>query len=145
MSPPPLDVVRGVPLFAGLPEADLEAVAALFGEQTFPAGATITREGERGARVLAFFVITEGAAEVAQGAARVATLGPGDHFGEIGLFEDVPRTATVTAASDLTCLTLAAWRFRPFLEANPQVAVRLLEEMARRLEELRELARQAGG
>ncbi len=140
MASAPVDLLAGIPIFAGLERPDLEALAERFGEQVFPAGAVITREGECGARVLAFFVITRGSATVSKTARRVATLGPGDYFGEIALFEDVPRTATVTAHTDLTCLTLSAPEFRPFVEANPAIGWRMLSTMALRLAELRALS-----
>ena len=128
-----VDVLRKVPLFAGLEGPDLERLAGVLREHTFPEGAVITREGERGARVLAFFVIAEGTASVVVGGEAKAPLGPGDHFGEIGLFYDEPRSATVSADSDLRCYALGAWEFRPFVEANPQVAWPIMETMAQRL------------
>ena len=88
------------------------------------------REGERGARVLAFFVIAEGSASVTVGGETKAVLGPGDHFGEIGLFYDQPRTATVIAEADLRCYALSAWDFRPFVEAHPQIAWQSIETNA---------------
>jgi CRP/FNR family cyclic AMP-dependent transcriptional regulator len=130
-----VDFLRKVPLFAGLAEPELERLAGLLREHTFPQGAPITREGERGARVLAFFVIAEGTASVVAGGEPKAPLGPGDHFGEIGLFYDEPRSATVTADSDLRCYALSAWEFRPFVESNPQVAWPIMETMAQRLAE----------
>jgi CRP-like cAMP-binding protein len=130
-----VDVLRKVPLFAGLGGPELERLAGLLSEHTFSEGAVITREGERGARVLAFFVIAEGTASVVVGGEAKAALGPGDHFGEIGLFYDEPRSATVSADSDLRCYALGAWEFRPFVEANPQVAWPIMETMAQRLAE----------
>ena len=62
-----------------------------------------------------------------------AVLGPGDHFGEIALFYDEPRTAMVTADTELRCFALGAWEFRPFVEANPQIAWPIMESMAQRL------------
>lgn len=128
-----VDFLRKVPLFAGLERPDLERLAGVLKTHTFPEGAVITREGQRGVRVLAFFVIAEGTASVVVGGETKAPLGPGDHFGEIGLFYDEPRSATVSAASDLSCYALSAWDFRPFVEANPQVAWPIMETMAQRL------------
>jgi CRP/FNR family transcriptional regulator, cyclic AMP receptor protein len=128
-----IDALRQVPLFAGCEGAELERLVGQFKEHTFSRGAAVTREGERGPRVLAFFVIAEGRASVAVGGETKALLGPGDHFGEIGLFYDQPRTATVTAEADLRCYALGAWDFRPFIEANPQIAWPILEKMAERL------------
>jgi len=124
-----------VPLFADLDDAELAQVGDRFGEHTFPAGTTITTEGQRGARVLAFFVILDGTASVTKGGQELATLGPGDHFGEIALFLDVPRTATVAARTDLRCLAASSWDFRPLLEEESPIAYRLLGAMAQRLYE----------
>ena len=96
-----VDILSQVPLFSELEREELERLAGQFREHTFPQGAVVTREGERGPRVLAFFVIAEGRASVSVGEDTKAVLGPGDHFGEIGLFHDQPRTARVTAVSDL--------------------------------------------
>ena len=128
-----VDFLRKVPLFAGLEGPDLERLAGVLKAHTFPEGAVITREGQRGARVLAFFVIAEGTASVVVSGETKAALRPGDHFGEIGLFYDEPRSATVSAGSDLRCYALSAWDFRPFVEANPQIAWPMLETMAQRL------------
>jgi CRP-like cAMP-binding protein len=65
----------------------------------------------------------------------VATLGPGAHFGEIALIDRRPRTATVTARTDLRTFGLPVFVFRPFVEARPAVAWKLLEAMADRLAE----------
>lgn len=127
------DALSRVPLFAGLEPEELGQLAGRFREHTFPAGSAITREGERGARILAFFIITAGTATVTRGETAIASLGPGDHFGEIALFHDVPRNATVTADADLSCLALSSWEFRPFVEAHPMVAWQLLETMSVRL------------
>ena len=64
----------------------------------------------------------------------VGTLGAGDSFGEIALIDRRPRTATVTATSDLRTYGLPVFVFRPFVESRPQVAWKLLEAMADRLE-----------
>ena len=128
-----IDALRQVPLLACLERAELERLSPQFKERTFPQGAAVTREGQRGARVLAFFVVAEGTASVTVGGEAKAVLGPGDHFGEIGLFYDEPRTATVIAETDLRCYALSAWDFRPFVEANPQIAWPIMETMAERL------------
>lgn len=137
LSSPPVAVeveaLSHVPLLAGLEREELERLAGQFREHTFPKGTVVTREGERGPRVLAFFVIAEGRAAVIVGGERKTVLGPGDHFGEIGLFYDQPRTARVTAETDLRCYALGAWDFRPFVEANPQIAWPIMESMAQRI------------
>lgn len=128
-----VDILSQVPLFSELEREELERLAGQFREHTFPQGAVVTREGERGPRVLAFFVIAEGRASVSVGDDTKAVLGPGDHFGEIGLFHDQPRTARVTAVSDLRVYAMGAWDFRPFVEANPEIAWPIMESMAQRI------------
>ena len=58
-----------------------------------------------------------------------ATLGPGDHFGEIALIDDGTRSASIVAATDLLCYGMTPWEFRPFVEEYPQVAWALLRRL----------------
>ncbi|MBW3592478.1 MAG: cyclic nucleotide-binding domain-containing protein [Actinobacteria bacterium] len=128
--PAPVETLRNVPLFADFGPKELERLAREFKERTFAEGSSVTREGSTGT---GFFVIAEGNADVHVGGERTGTLGPGDHFGEIALIDDLPRSATITAATDLRCYGLTSWEFRPFVEEHPQVAWTLLQTLARRL------------
>ena len=130
MSKPTPDLLRNVRLFSDLDEKDLQSLADEFNERRFSAGDKIALEGEGG---LMFFVVESGEASVEVQGEEVATLGPGAAFGEIALINRSPRTATVTAVSDLKTYGLPVFVFRPFVEARPQVAWRLLETMADRL------------
>jgi CRP-like cAMP-binding protein len=132
-----LDMLARVAALDGLSQPELRQVAEIFRELVFEPGSIVIREHERGARVLAFFVVVEGEAAVARAGEPLATLRAGDHFDEMALFSDSPRTATVTATTELRCLALSSWEFRSFVEAHPPVAWRLLETMAARLEGLR--------
>jgi CRP-like cAMP-binding protein len=80
-----------------------------------------------------FFVVESGEASVEVQGEEVATLGPGAAFGEIALIDRRPRTATVTAISDLKTYGLPVFVFRPFVEARPELAWKLLESLADRL------------
>ena len=72
--------------------------------------------------------------EAASGhAAHTATLGRGDHFGEIALIDEGVRAATVTATSELVCHGLTFWEFRPLVESNGSIAWKLLQALAKRL------------
>jgi hypothetical protein len=125
-----VEVVHEIPLFAELDQAQVESVTQLFKERRFAAGETVAKEGAGGA---AFFIIRSGEASVTvRGQARPA-LGPGDYFGEIALIDGGERTATVTAVTDLVCLGLTYWDFRPFVENHPAVAWGLLQSLAARL------------
>jgi CRP-like cAMP-binding protein len=125
----PVEALRQVPMFSNLDEKDLDQLARQMHERRFPEGAEVTTEGSTGA---GFFVIAEGNADVSIGGQHRATLGPGDHFGEIALIDDGVRSASIMAATDLLCYGLTPWEFRPFVEEHPQVAWALLETLARR-------------
>ena len=130
MSKPSTALLRNVRLFSDLDEHDLESLAAEFNERTFDAGQKVALEGEGG---LMFFVVESGELSVEQHGEAVATLGPGSSFGEIALIDRRPRTATVTAVTDVKAFGLPVFVFRPFVEARPEVAWKLLEAMADRL------------
>lgn len=130
MAKPTPELLRNVSLFSDLDEKDLRSLAEEFSERRFSAGDTISMEGEGG---LMFFVVESGEATVEVHGEEVGTLGPGSAFGEIALIDRRPRTATVTARSDLKTYGLPVFVFRPFVEARPQVAWKLLEAMADRL------------
>jgi len=91
-------LLRGVPLFAVLPEHVVEFLSKSSTIVTAAAGETIFREGDPGDR---FYVIERGEVEILG-----RTFGPGEGFGEIALLRDVPRTAAVTAISDVSLVAL---------------------------------------
>ena len=62
-----------------------------------------------------------------------ATLSSGDYFGEIALIDEGTRSATITAATDVTAYGMTSWEFKPFVEDHPQVAWALLKTLAQRL------------
>jgi CRP-like cAMP-binding protein len=130
MAKPSPALLRNVPLFSDLDERDLESLAEEFNERRFSAGDTVALEGEGG---LMFFVVESGELSVEVHGDAVSTIGPGAAFGEIALIDRRPRTATVTAATDVKAYGLPVFVFRPFVEARPQLAWKLLEAMADRL------------
>jgi CRP/FNR family transcriptional regulator, cyclic AMP receptor protein len=130
MAKPSPDLLRKVPLFSGLDDKELASLADEFNERRFSPGDSIALEGEGG---LMFFVVESGEATVEVHGEEVGKLGPGSAFGEIALIDRRPRTATVTAQSELTTFGLPVFVFRPFVEARPEVAWKLLEAMADRL------------
>jgi len=95
-------------------------------------GDVVIREGEPGDR---FYVIEQGEVRVTRGGADLATLGPGDFFGEIALLRDVPRTATVVAGEPATLRALDREHFLAAVTGSPAGAVALATEMDRRLGE----------
>ena len=126
----PYGFLRGVELFSDVSDKDLRVIAASMRRRAFAAGEHIVSEGEGG---VGFFFVETGSVAVTANGARRATLGPGDHFGEIALLAGAHRTATVSADSDLVCWAMPAWNFRPLVREQPSVTVKLLERMARQL------------
>ena len=123
------DDLARVPLFSGLSSRQLKKLASSFRERTYGSGITIVREAQMSG--VGFFVIVDGTATVSIDGGAVRKLGAGDYFGEIALLADAPRTASVTAETDLTCWGLVSWAFRPIVEANGPIAWKLLQAMAR--------------
>jgi phosphoenolpyruvate synthase/pyruvate phosphate dikinase len=126
----PVDALRRVQLFAELERRELEEIARLLKERRFPKGETVIIEGSGGA---AFFLIASGEAIVSIRGAEQATLREGDYFGETALIDGGPRSATVTAATDLVCYGLTFWEFGPLVQGNAAIAWKLLQALAKRL------------
>lgn len=121
---------RSVPLFRGLEDSELKAIANLSKEMTFRAGETIVKEGDAG---LGFYVIVDGQAEVRRKGKKVADLRRGNFFGEMSLFDDQPRSADVIATEPTKCQVLLRWNFWSLVSKNKKVVRGLFAEMARRL------------
>ena len=117
-----------VPLFSGLSQRQLRRLAKDFRDRRVPAGAVLAKQGEMSGA--AFFVIAEGEAAVTVDGTRVGTLGPGDHFGELGMISESERTATVEALTPMRCHTIQFWHFRAFAKKNPDVTWKLLQHVA---------------
>jgi MFS family permease len=112
---PEVGLLRNLPIFAPLPLAVTELLAAEMEPRSFPAGAVVMREGEAGDD---FHVIVKGTAAVSVRGVPRPTLGAGDCFGEIALLRDVPRTATVTAVQPLRTLSLGREQFLTAVTGN---------------------------
>ena len=125
-----VDLLKGVPLFAGCSKADLQRIASLADELDLGAGATLIREGERGRE---FLVIVDGTVRVTKRGKKVRDLGSGDFIGEIALVSDVPRTATVTATSPVRLLVVTDRAFRGLIEEMPSIATKVLQSLGERL------------
>jgi CRP/FNR family cyclic AMP-dependent transcriptional regulator len=122
--------VRQVPLFESCSQRELRAISGVVKEVSHPKGTTIAKEGDPG---VGLFIIVDGEAEVTIGGKRMAILRRGDFFGEIALLDGGPRSATVTARTDMRLLGLTEWVFRGLIQEHPTIAVRTLESMAGRL------------
>lgn len=130
MAKPSVDLLQHVPLFAGLDRRELGQMADSFKVREYAAGDTLATEGQSG---VGFFVIESGEATVSVHGDEVGRLKAGDHFGEVALIDEGARTATVTADTALVCYGMTFWEFRPIVEANSQIAWKLLQALAKRL------------
>jgi CRP-like cAMP-binding protein len=133
--------IAGTALFRGLSQAELDRLEKVAHRRHYDPGAVIVQEGQGG---IAFFVVINGEAQVARqgtdGALHeLRKIGPGEVFGEMALFSDRPRTATVTAIVPTECLALHRLEFLDELRRSPEVALRLLDTLAVRLSEAYDL------
>jgi CRP-like cAMP-binding protein len=126
----PVDLLRRVPLLAGLSDEDRAALAARFRERVYDAGAPVTTRGGTGA---GFFVIAEGEAIVGSPDRPTARLGRHDFFGEVALIDGGRRSADITAATNMRCWGISQGEFRAFVKQHPEVAWALLEVLVARL------------
>ena len=124
------EMLKKVPLFAGLDGRELDQIAASMRERRVSSGDVVLEQGAGGA---GFFVVAEGEAGVTVDGKAVGTVGPGDYFGEIALLTGSDRTATVTARTDMLCYGMTSWDFKPLVESNSAIAWKLLTAMAQKL------------
>ena len=110
LAPAGIDLLRGIPMLALLPERIIERLARSLVKVELKAGDVVVKEGDEGDR---FYVVESGTLEVSRDGEHVAEIGPGGSFGEIALLRDVPRMATVTASSVVALLALDRRHFIP--------------------------------
>jgi CRP-like cAMP-binding protein len=122
--------ISGVPLFSGFSKRHLQQLAARTDVVDYAPGDRIVEAGLLGE---ALFVILEGQAKVMRGGRRVATLVPGDFFGELSAIDGGPRTATVIAETPLRALRLFRRTLLKMLTSEPALGLKMLDEMVRRL------------
>ncbi|MEW5991979.1 MAG: cyclic nucleotide-binding domain-containing protein [Chloroflexota bacterium] len=131
-------LLAACPLFRGVGPDGIAALAGRATEVDFPAGHVIARQGEIGT---GFFVVVAGSVRVVRDAVVLASLGPGEFFGELSVLDGRPRNAMVAAETATTCLAIASWDFEAILLANPALALAILRGLAARLREATEAIR----
>lgn len=129
------DMLSEVPLFQGLSKRHLHKLAHAVKAVRFSAGRVIVKEGSSGTM---FFVIVNGKASViSESANRVLTrFGPGEFFGELALLDGGPRSATVVAETAVDALQLSRKAFRDLVVSEPEVGLKIMEDLARRVRSL---------
>lgn len=132
---PDVELLRRVTVFSVLTDEERERFAVSASRSEHALGEALTEQGVLGHR---FHLIVEGAAEVVRDGEELATLGPGDFVGELGLLGGGASTATVRCTAPTMCLTIQREEFWAVLEEEPAIALRILEVVCRRLvQELR--------
>ena len=121
--------LRSVALFDGIADTDLALVAEHMETRPVAAGEHLARQGASG---YFFFVILDGTCEVTRGGQPVATLGPGQFFGETAILETTRRTATVTATSPMTVGALFGADFAKLASDSPELHARIAQVIAER-------------
>lgn len=124
------DVLLQVPLFQGMTDRALEALAAMATEVAFEQGATLTREGDEGD---AFYLLLEGRTSVSRGNRVVREMGANEFFGEISLIDGRPRTATITALTPIRAVEIRRPGFQELLDRFAAVRLSLLMALAERI------------
>jgi len=141
-----VELLGRVPIFATLGRSDLEEIARVAVPRTFEAGAVVFREGDRSDTC---YIVHWGHCRAIREhpggrTITLATFGPGEIFGELALIEEERRSATVEATEPLQVVGVLGADMRRVLQDHPQIAMRLLVALARRLRETNErLARQS--
>jgi nitrite reductase/ring-hydroxylating ferredoxin subunit len=133
--------LAAVPLFAALDAASIDGLLAFTFRRTFQPGEVIVEEGATGNGL---YVVVAGQVEVVKGLGsprphRAAVLGPGEPFGEMALLGDWKRSASIRALEESDCLGMDRWVFLAHLQREPQLAIRLLQVLARRLADTSEM------
>jgi CRP-like cAMP-binding protein len=128
-----LDHLASIPLFSACSKRDLEKIARASSEIEVEAGRVLCEQGDTGREA---FVIIEGKAGVKRNKRKIATLTPGDAFGELSLLDHGPRTASVEAETPMTLLVLSAREFTGVLDEVPGLNHKLLAVLASRVREL---------
>jgi CRP/FNR family cyclic AMP-dependent transcriptional regulator len=121
-----------IPIFSECSNKELKAISRLVTPVEVRAGKVLTTEGDVGRE---FMIIASGTATVKRNGRKVATLGPGDFFGELAVLAGVPRTATVTAETDMVVEALNRQEFSSLLDESPALAKKILLGAVKRLYE----------
>jgi CRP-like cAMP-binding protein len=130
-----IDLLRSVPLFADLEEGELERFSHVAVPRSFPAGTRVFHEGDSSD---ACYIVSEGSFRVTREhsdgrAITLATLGPGEIFGELAMLDGDKRSASAESITDGTLLALPANDVRSLLARNPEIALKLVAGLVRRL------------
>ena len=123
-------LLKSTPVFANTSEKSLESMIKSAVEKTVSPGEKVVQQGQGG---VGFYLILDGKAEVIKDGKKLAELEAGNFFGELGVIDGQPRTADVVAITETKCWILSQWAMKSIIANHPEVALSMLEELARRL------------
>ncbi len=131
------DFLAAAPLFADVEQSAIADVAEIAEEKIFSEGEILTREGEPGDRM---YVITSGKITVSKTnsegeSVELAVRGKGDHLAEMAVLSEIPRTATLTARSDVRVLEVTKDDFNNLLGTHIKISLGIISVLIRRLDE----------
>ena len=130
------ETLAHIDLFSTLDKKELQALAKSCQERTYNTGSTIFSQGDTG---VGLYVIKSGKIRLMQTNTQdraeidLGTAGTGEVMGEMALLDDLPRSATATAEGDVDVLVLPVWEFRGVLRQHPDIALKMLSALSRRL------------
>ncbi len=130
------DTLARVDLFSSLDKKELQALAKSCQERKYSPGSTLIKQGDSG---VGLYVIISGHVKTTlaknpdRAEVDLGTSGPGSVLGEMALLDDLPRSATITAVDDVTALLLPVWEFRTTIRSHPEIALKLLAVLSKRL------------
>jgi CRP/FNR family cyclic AMP-dependent transcriptional regulator len=127
---PKLERLSQVQLFSSCSQTELRRIAALTTEIEVPAGKVLIRKGDPGREC---FVILEGSARASIPGKKSRTMRAGECFGELALLDSAPRSATVTAESDMRLVVLSSREFWAVMDENAGVRRKVLAAVAERI------------
>lgn len=126
-------LLRSVGLFADASDESLAAVADRAGDADFPVGRRLITQGQIGNGL---FVVIEGCVRILRDDSELASIGPGEVVGELGVIDQMPRLASVVASEPTRCLTLSSWDFLDAVERDPKLALGVMRVLAARLRDV---------
>ena len=125
-----VEMLEKVPLWSGLSKKELKSMVRVSKERRFESGDTIVKKGEGG---IGFYLIIDGTVEIRSDGNTLSKLGPGQFFGEMSVLDNQPRSADVVTVQPSRVLILTAWDFKGLISAKPRIALKMLQELVRRL------------
>jgi CRP/FNR family transcriptional regulator len=133
------DTLARVDLFSSLDKKDLQLLSKSLQERKYSPGTVLIKQGDTG---VGLYIIINGHVKTTlaknpdRAEVDLGTYGPGNVLGEMALLDDLPRSATVTAVDDVAALLLPVWEFRTTIRSHPEIALKLLAVLSKRLRKI---------